>query len=52
MEPVDRFLDAAGGGDMEPFIEMLAPDVVFYGDGGGKGRPSPCPSTAASGWSG
>ena len=37
MELVDRFLDAAGGGDMEPFIEMLAPDVVFYGDGGGKG---------------
>ncbi len=36
-ELTSRFLAAAGGGDMEPFIEMLAPDVVFYGDGGGKG---------------
>jgi RNA polymerase sigma-70 factor (ECF subfamily) len=35
---VQRFLDAAGGGDMDGFIEMLAPDVVFYGDGGGKGE--------------
>ncbi len=37
MELVNRFLAAAAGGDVEPFIEMLAPDVVFYGDGGGKG---------------
>ena len=37
IELVNRFLDAAGGGDVEPFMEMLAPDVVFYGDGGGKG---------------
>ena len=36
-ELTSRFLAAVGGGDMEPFIEMLAPDVVFYGDGGGKG---------------
>ena len=36
-ELTNRFLAAVGGGDMEPFIEMLAPDVVFYGDGGGKG---------------
>jgi RNA polymerase sigma-70 factor (ECF subfamily) len=33
---VHRFLDALDGGDMDGFIELLAPDVVFYGDGGGK----------------
>jgi RNA polymerase sigma-70 factor (ECF subfamily) len=37
-ELVLRFLDAAGGGDMDGFIELLAPDVVFYGDGGGQGE--------------
>jgi RNA polymerase sigma-70 factor, ECF subfamily len=42
-ELVNRFLDAAGGGDLEPFIEMLAPDVVFYGDGGGKGASVTAP---------
>ncbi|HEY2280476.1 MAG TPA: RNA polymerase sigma-70 factor [Streptosporangiaceae bacterium] len=31
-----RFLAAVAGGDLEGFIEMLAPDVVMYGDGGGK----------------
>jgi RNA polymerase sigma-70 factor (TIGR02957 family) len=36
-ELTDRFLAAVSGGDLEGFIEMLAPDVVFYGDGGGKG---------------
>ncbi len=36
-ELTDRFLAALGGGDMDAFINMLAPDVVFYGDGGGKG---------------
>ncbi len=36
-ELTDRFLAAIGGGDMEAFIGMLAPNVVFYGDGGGKG---------------
>ena len=43
MELVDRFLNAVGGGDLEPFIEMLAPDVVFYGDGGGKGAAVTAP---------
>jgi len=37
-ELMQRFLDAVGGGDMDGFIELLAPDVVFYGDGGGKGE--------------
>jgi RNA polymerase sigma-70 factor, ECF subfamily len=35
-ELTDRFLAAVRGGDLEGFIEMLAPDVVMYGDGGGK----------------
>jgi RNA polymerase sigma-70 factor (ECF subfamily) len=37
-ELVHRFLDAVDGGDMDGFIGLLAPDVVFYGDGGGKGE--------------
>ncbi len=35
-ELTDRFLAAVRGGDLEGFIELLAPDVVMYGDGGGK----------------
>jgi RNA polymerase sigma factor (sigma-70 family) len=33
-----RFFDAAEGGDMDALLAMLAPDVVFYGDGGGKAQ--------------
>ncbi|MBP2052641.1 RNA polymerase sigma-70 factor (ECF subfamily) [Streptomyces griseochromogenes] len=33
-----KFFDAASGGDMEALLGMLAPDVVFHGDGGGKAR--------------
>jgi RNA polymerase sigma-70 factor (TIGR02957 family) len=32
------FLAAAGGGDMTSLLERLAPDVLFYGDSGGKGE--------------
>jgi RNA polymerase sigma-70 factor (ECF subfamily) len=32
------FLAAADGGDMGSLLERLAPDVVFYGDSGGKGE--------------
>ena len=32
------FLAAADGGDMSSLLERLAPDVVFYGDSGGKGE--------------
>ena len=32
------FLAAADGGDMTSLLERLAPDVVFYGDSGGKGE--------------
>jgi RNA polymerase sigma-70 factor (ECF subfamily) len=33
-----RFFDAAGGGDMDALLALLAPDVVFQGDGGGKAQ--------------
>jgi RNA polymerase sigma factor (sigma-70 family) len=32
------FLAAADGGDIASLLERLAPDVVFYGDSGGKGE--------------
>jgi RNA polymerase sigma-70 factor (TIGR02957 family) len=31
-----RFFEAAAGGDIDGLLGMLAPDVVFHGDGGGK----------------
>jgi RNA polymerase sigma-70 factor (ECF subfamily) len=33
-----RFFEAAAGGDMDVLLNMLAPDVVFHGDGGGKAQ--------------
>jgi RNA polymerase sigma-70 factor (ECF subfamily) len=33
-----RFFEAAAGGDMDALFGMLAPDVVLYGDGGGKAK--------------
>ncbi|AKJ12979.1 RNA polymerase sigma-70 factor [Streptomyces incarnatus] len=33
-----KFFAAAEGGDMAALLDMLAPDVVFRGDGGGKAR--------------
>ena len=33
-----RFLDAFEEGDVDGFVELLADDAVFVGDGGGKGR--------------
>ncbi|MBS1879072.1 MAG: RNA polymerase sigma-70 factor [Actinobacteria bacterium] len=35
-EIVRRFFAAAGDGDAEGLLELLAADVVLYGDGGGK----------------
>jgi RNA polymerase sigma-70 factor (TIGR02957 family) len=32
------FFDAIGGGDLNRLLNLLAPDVVMVGDGGGKGR--------------
>ena len=34
----DRFLDAASGGDLGPFLALLAPDVELVADSGGKVR--------------
>ncbi|MGH3280401.1 MAG: nuclear transport factor 2 family protein, partial [Trebonia sp.] len=33
-----RFFAAAEGGDLDALLAMLAPDVVLYGDGGGKAQ--------------
>lgn len=33
-----RFFESADGGDMDPLLGMLAPDVVFYADGGGQAQ--------------
>jgi RNA polymerase sigma-70 factor (ECF subfamily) len=33
-----RFFGAAAGGDMDALLGMLAPDVVFHSDGGGKAQ--------------
>lgn len=33
-----RFFEAAAGGDMDALLDMLAPDVVMHGDGGGKAQ--------------
>ena len=38
-----RFFDAAGAGDQEGLLELLAADVVAYADGGGKGPAFPKP---------
>lgn len=35
---VDRFLAAAGGGDINALMEILAPEVTLWTDGGGKVR--------------
>jgi RNA polymerase sigma factor (sigma-70 family) len=33
-----RFFAAAAGGDMDALLALLAPDVMFHGDGGGKAQ--------------
>ena len=37
-ELTSLFLAAARGGDMSRLLDRLAPDVLFYGDSGGKGE--------------
>jgi RNA polymerase sigma-70 factor (ECF subfamily) len=38
-----RFFEAAAGGDMDALLRMLAPDVVFHADGGGKAQTISAP---------
>src|SRR5262249_58542593 len=38
-----RFFEAAAGGDMDALFGMLAPDVVFHADGGGKAQTISAP---------
>ena len=42
-EVARRFFDAVGGGDLNSLLDLLAPDVVMIGDGGGKGLSLPEP---------
>jgi RNA polymerase sigma-70 factor (TIGR02957 family) len=37
-EVARRFFEVVGGGDLGGLLELLAPDVVTIGDGGGKGQ--------------
>jgi RNA polymerase sigma-70 factor (ECF subfamily) len=39
----DRFLAAVVAGDLDELVDMLAADVVMYGDGGGRGPSLPRP---------
>ena len=36
-EVTERFLAAALGGDLDALLQILAPDVTLWGDGGGRG---------------
>jgi len=42
-EVARRFFVAAAGGDLAGLLELLAPDVVMIGDGGGKAWAAPKP---------
>jgi len=42
-EVARRFFAAADGGDLDALLKALAPDVVYYGDGGGKARAVAAP---------
>jgi RNA polymerase sigma-70 factor (TIGR02957 family) len=43
-EVARRFFEAVGGGDLNGLLELLAPDVVMIGDGGGKALASRQPT--------
>ncbi|MEM8960785.1 MAG: RNA polymerase sigma factor SigJ [Acidobacteriota bacterium] len=47
-ELVDSFLHAAHSGDVDAFLQALAPDVVLFSDGGGKVAAVPRPLVGAS----
>ena len=46
-EVARRFFAAASGGDMTALLEMVAPDVVMVGDGGGKAWATAQPISGA-----
>jgi RNA polymerase sigma-70 factor (TIGR02957 family) len=46
-EVTERFFTAAGGGDINTLMELLAPDVTLWTDGGGKVRQATRPVTGA-----
>src|SRR5579863_6825257 len=46
-EVTERFLAAAGGGDIEGLMTVLAPDVMLLTDGGGKARAALRPIVGA-----
>lgn len=46
-EVTQRFLAAAAGGDINGLMELLAPDVTLWTDGGGKVRQATRPVTGA-----
>ena len=46
-EVARRFFAAAAGGDMARLLELLAPDVIMIGDGGGKGQALAQPMVGA-----
>lgn len=46
-EVTERFFAAAGGGDINTLMQLLAPDVTVWTDGGGKVRQALHPVTGA-----
>ena len=47
---LEAFQRAIETGDLQRLLDMLAPDVVLLGDGGGVGRPWCGPSWEPTGW--
>jgi RNA polymerase sigma-70 factor (TIGR02957 family) len=47
-EVTERFLAATAGGDINTLLELLAPEVTLWTDGGGKVRQATRPVTGAS----
>jgi len=47
-EVTRRFLDAAGGGDLDQLMSVLAPEVTLTSDGGGLARAARRPVTGAA----
>jgi RNA polymerase sigma-70 factor (ECF subfamily) len=48
LEATERFLAAAGGGDLNDLMAVLAPDVILLTDGGGKAKAALRPIAGAA----